>query len=567
MRDESLNEELEEAEETEGPTKKRHVSRKKVLAVAISLIIISASIGVWFAFLRPWTIREIGEKVVDWTEAPYFDPSLAGRTVVVSGEVTHVIFFSTSLGPLTVFDLDDYGQIPLVEWKEPTVAIGDLISRQVRFLRGTYNEESVISSPQLFFPVVGNALVAYVGMSSSCIRGICLAERDDLFSDDTIIEVFLRDHEGFPLRLFNASLRKGVISGWDDYMDAVDGFPENPELDYLDSLEDSVGPQGRLVFVDSNSNGLLDDRDIFRVNLSRPSGDVSVLTYLLQINGSPRKGMGILRGASYIVMTSKGVFRIFSAPESESFPFWEGRIRILSETYTLPGVSTEIVVSDIWGWQVSIQEGGCAMWYHSFSLECSELADGEVASSNGISITFLDTNQDGYLNEDDMFVLAGLTNHTNFSFAVAVHNGSWIVVSWISGVGVYSGTLPVINWSPPLVLDSPINRTFMLRIERMYGLPGVYLGESYGRMVVDVKRNGSLILMSANLTQGFNYTLPNLNITFEDADGNGYANTGDFFLCTSSGPADYEIILGYVNDRHEEYNQPLISWPVSWQTN
>jgi hypothetical protein len=65
----------------------------------------------------------------------------------------------------------------------------------------------------------------------------------------------------------------------------MDGYESNQELEFLESLEDGVGSNGNMNFIDSNQNGLFDEEDYFEVYLDSPEEESAVLTYLLLING------------------------------------------------------------------------------------------------------------------------------------------------------------------------------------------------------------------------------------------------------------------------------------------
>ncbi len=575
MRAESNDGGLKLDNETADTEKGARTHRRKVIAAVVVLMIVLVSIGILAVLLRPWKITEIAEKVVGPPGAPGFQTDLAGTTVVVAGKVTNITSYETTLGPLTFIELDGFNLLHLVEWKEPTFKVGDTISREVRFEWSQINDQVRVMSPQLDFPgLVTIPSLGGVTAATSCIAGICPIEKNDESSDAAIIEILLRRSEGFPLNLFNATIRKGLESWSVEYIAVIGQYNVNPEIDFIGSLEDGIGEKGELGFVDANSNGLLDDEDYFKVNLTRPSENSAVYTYLLMINRAEDQGTNLLGGTTYIAMTNRGTLRFLATPTSISYPFSSGvRMELVTETETPIGITAEIVISEMWGPPLPIPDSNCYLRYGRDEIVCAGLREGLVASSGNFSITFTDVNNDGTVDSGDLFTITGLENHAGHRFELTMHTGNFChygnfcILKWITGVGIHTAYLPVIEWNDPVALDYPLNLTFTLQIKRMYGIPGVLLGDLEERMVVDVKRNGSLILMSANLTQDFNYTSTDLNITFEDADDNGYLNTGDFFLCTSSGPADYEMILGYVNDRHEEYDQPFISWPVSWQTN
>jgi hypothetical protein len=554
-------------DEIEFPTPEQRAFRKKVLAVIVAVAVVLASFGVWYFVFRHWSIHEFETRIVGTQWSPGFDPSLAGTSVFVQGRVTEIETHNTTLGPLTLIELDDFGYIHVIEWKEPSVEVGDILVKEIHFEWSRFNDDIRVFSPQLDFPVFPPAYSIPVVLESvSLITGMCLVPRADNSSSAMIIEIILPRGEAFPLGMFNASLRKGALSWTAEYIDTMDGYESNQELEFLESLEDGVGSNGNMNFIDSNQNGLFDEEDYFEVYLDRPEEESAVLTYLLLINGKSRYiGFNILEGMCYIVMTNRGLLRVTVVQDPSSTAFDFGSLEISSEYIGIRGITTELVVAKLWSPPLPLESSGCKLVQHHWVLECDTLRDGEVASEGNISISFEDSNDDGFLNPGDVFVVTGLANWTEYKLNVILSHGEIFSIAWTTGIGRMTGNLPVIDWELPLAVDPPINHAFKLQIKRMYGVYGVKFGEPYEFFTVDVRMNGSLVFSSDNLTKDFNYTSAELNITFEDADGNGFVNAGDFFICKSSGPGEVEIVLGYVHFMQDDY-QHLISWPISWQT-
>jgi hypothetical protein len=557
----------EDLDEVDLPTPEMAATRKKVMVVVISLVIIFASIGVWYLVFRHWSIHEFETRIVGTEWSPGFDPSLAGTSVFVQGKVTEVETHNTTLGPFTLIELDDFTYIRVVEWKEPSVKVGDILVKEIHFEWSRFNDDIRVFSPQLDFPVFPPAYAIPVVMESvSCGMGMCLVPRNDNVSSATIIDIILPRDDAFPLEMFNASLRKGVRSWTAEYIDVMDGYESNQELEFLESLEDGDGSNGNMSFIDSNQNGLFDEEDYFEVYLDRPEEANAVLTYLLLINGKSRYiGFNIMEGMCQIVMTDRGLLRVIAVQHPSSTASYFGGLEINSEFIGTGGITTELVIAKLWSPPLPLESSGCRLVQDHWDLECGTLRDGEVGSEGNISISFEDSNDDGFLNPGDVFVVTGLANWTEYGLDVDLSHGFYFGISWITGIGANTGNLPVIDWEQPLVMDPPINRAFKLQIERMYGVYGVKFGEPYEFFEVDVRLNGSLVHSSDNLTQDFNYTSAELNLTFEDADGNGFVNAGDFFMCESSGPTEVEIVLGYVHFVKDDYHL-LISWPISWHS-
>ncbi len=559
----------EDLDEIEFPTPEQRAFRKKIWAVIIVVAVVLSSFGIWYTYFRPWTIGELEAKFIGEYDTPSFAPSLAGTRAMVEGKVASFDSYNfTTLGPLTFIMLEGAKLLQLIDWKEPDFEIGDTIVREVHFEWGTYNDYSGVFSPQVDYPVVRTAFNAYLEASVySRSGGISLFPRNDLNSDSVRIDVYKEGTSGtFPLGLFNVSLRKGIRGPPDDHWDYSRGYKDGLEIDHLDTLEQSIGAKGSLRFVDSNSNSLLDSWDFFQVNLSRPSDDNSVLTYYMRINDGV-EGYGVLEGECYITMTNRGVFGLILLPAPESFIGTSAKMSINSQTVTPAGVSTELVISSTLGPPFEIQNVSCRLWDGGNGLNCASLSEGEVAAEGNISINFSDVNQNGYLDTGDSFIVSGLTNLAEYTFSILEDEHGIAYLEWTAGLGAFSGHLPIIEWEEPHPLDPPVNRAFKLQIGRMYGIPAVPLGDLKERMAVDVLMNGQSVVSFANLTDDFNYTAPGINVIFEDSDGNGYVDAGDFFVCNATVPAEFLLTVSYVNfvgsPRRE---QVLISWSISWQT-
>ncbi|MCK4443084.1 MAG: hypothetical protein KAW09_00970, partial [Thermoplasmata archaeon] len=281
-------------EEIKEPADKDPRLNRKIMAVVVVIVVVIASFGIWYFLLRPIPISDLGKEIVDWYEPPYFNPDLAGKSFTVGGEITGFLRVnSTTFGPMAFVELDDYRDLNLVVWGKRDIKIGDYIVRDVRFEWGQYNDEEGVFSPQLNFPVLENEFhLYYQAIAYSTFGGLYLIPRDDPSSSSTVVATLPIWTDSFPLSLFNASLRKVTDRSWHVY---TRGY----EIDYMETLEQQTGNNGTFDFIDANSNGLLDESDYFRLNLSRPLEDSSVFTYQLLVNGGVL-GAGVLEGEAHI---------------------------------------------------------------------------------------------------------------------------------------------------------------------------------------------------------------------------------------------------------------------------
>ena len=558
---------------------RRYVKGIVMVFVGIWIIMI-LSCGYWDLNVRPKTMDEIAEWIIDEPTVPGFDSNLAGSTMTVQGEVTSVYTIDTTQGALTFIGVDSHPVLSLIQWGASNVKVGDTITRDVHFERTRVNDYALVSSPQLSWPVLGYYKYWVLYPTSDCLTKICLWGRDDPNTDKVIVEVTLPTGTAFPLELFNVSLRKEVGLGWMDFNSVEDYLSSNPRIDYMSSLNDGISENGLIEYYDDNMDGMLDDGDHFEVLLARPSSNLDYMSHLLDVNfdvgqtPSPYHGpfSSVLSGSYYAVTTSKGVLDLSTNIRSRSLRYPEVFTSIVSEYEDVAGITTEILVSDVWGSPSPLEDFTFIMrestWPDHRIVRCWVLVDNGFWSQDNLSVSFSDADSDGLLTVGDRFLVSGLKNQTGHKFHVDFSPFSWThALNWITGVGSQTGLLPVVEWDEPIPLDPPTNRSFRLGIMQMYGVSGVPLegSESGDWFEIEVRRNDSLVL-SLEIAFEFTFSSSDFDVSFHDADSNGYVNLGDFFLMSFSGPGDTDVILSYYDSISLLHPDPVISWNVFFQT-
>lgn len=573
MSDDLENGGIEEPEDVKVPPRDRRRLMKQVLAIVVGFSVILASLGIWFAYFDHKTIDEIGERHLWMDGGDGFEGSLAGTTLVLEGEVTRYEIFNTTLGTLSFIELDGNREHYLVKWGDPSFSAGDKLVTDVHFEWSRYNDFKSVLSPQLNHRVLDFALDSERVLH--CFGGICLSSRNDNTMEAVIVEVFLPMGQGFPLSLFNASIKRGVTAHGQDRDDLNHGYSNNPELDHITALDSGIGENGILEFTDANSNGLLDDGDYFTMDLAPPSEDSAIQSYLLQVNEVLRTQplvQGVLAGSAYIAMTNKGLLKFL--PRGIEFgSHYGGRFEIGAEYEDSDGTSTEIVVVEVRGSSPHLLERGtCALNRHPpYFLGYTSLKEGKVALEENTSIEFSDTNKDGHLNAGDTFTISGLEKWTKYTLEVSGYPEDFrnIAITWRTGMGAYTGHVPVIEWRNPEPLDAPVNSIYKLQIDKMYGIPDVQFEyKSYAeRFRVEVDVDGAPLVAMTFLEANFSLESFPLEITFYDADNNSYVNAGDYFIVEASNPVEVELTLHYGRTpRYGTGGGPIISWPISWET-
>ena len=296
---------------------RRGISKKVVAVIVVAIILGSAGLFVWFEYLRHWSIKDVIEEVINdpFVGTPGFSHNLAGRTVVVDGEVTNITTHQTTRGPLSLIELDDIDEMHLVAWGEVSYEVGKRISMGVKFEWSVCNNETHVYSPQLDFPVFAylpsiEVVLRAVAATAGVVLTISTAD------NGSIVAKVFDQFPVLPLAGLNCSLRVGHSSFAAEYVDVMGiGTPNHAyghELDSIIDLATGAGRNGTLYFSDSDHDGNLSRNDTFVLrNLSRPAQDSGAFTYALVIEPNPFEHYnGDVFPVSYMVMTSKGLLRI-----------------------------------------------------------------------------------------------------------------------------------------------------------------------------------------------------------------------------------------------------------------
>jgi len=265
--------------------KKRRMPSKKVLAVVLTVILVSASVfTVWFFYFRHWSARELADRMViddgrGWTG---FESELAGRSVVVEGTVTTIDAFETTLGNVTVVELDNVAESSLVYWGAISYEIGDRIERKISFEWSYWNDDKHVFSPQIWLPLgyaYGGAVVRDAVSHVSSDGGmICLLNEGN---DVRIRLQWLGEPSS--LDMANCTLYAGNRSGFFDVLGLGDNYRVR-EIDSIHDLTEGVGQNQTIEFYDENGDGYLDNGDSFLLrNLSRPDTESGIKTYALRV--------------------------------------------------------------------------------------------------------------------------------------------------------------------------------------------------------------------------------------------------------------------------------------------
>jgi len=270
------------------PAKKpnRMISRK-TLAVIIAVILVSASIfTVWYFYFRHWSASELADKMVRYEGGGYrgFESGLAGRSVIVEGRVTAIESQETTIGNVTIVELDDVAESSLVFWNTVSFEIGDRIERKISFEWSYWNEDRSVFSPEVWLPF------GYAYGLSNVMNSVSYVISDggvlSLINDGNNLRIEIEWlEEPVSLDIANCTVVAGSRSGYMDYGDLQDYSGEKNATDSIDNLTHEVGWNQTIEFSDENADGYLDNGDSFILkNLRRPDTQSGIRTYMFHVD-------------------------------------------------------------------------------------------------------------------------------------------------------------------------------------------------------------------------------------------------------------------------------------------
>lgn len=568
---------------------KGKVSKKRkvlVFLTVLNILLVGFAIF-WYFELRPWTIFEVAEAAGyenedEWSDFyvrkqirnPGFSLDMEGREITVRGKITGIRSIQITLGPLTYYELDDFEHIHLIEWKKARYSIGDIMEKRVYFERSNYNEQYNIYSPQLDFPVLDAApSMETAQRSSSYGNGVILLANQSQSNDLVKISVKIPNVDGYPLEFLHCSLKSGTESHMFEMHDASRGYMDNPIIDSISSLSNKLGKNQLICFTDANQNNLFDDGDYFSFNVSKPKSDSAILTYLFTLNGGTYSSTDwIVWGSYYIIMTNRGILSSLYTIVGENYipTFLTSNV---SFEYANMGNTTIIVeLEQVIGKSPKISEAICQYYTERSSLYYGAFADGNKISQDGIVVEFSDKNNNSFIDKGDRFLIQGLEKHTDCRFKLfsgSIGFGTLVLsIDCITGIGIRTGSLPLVQFGDPSPINSTVTGTFKIEIEKIYGNPGLDLLDEHPHkwFMIRITKDGQEVLTPINLTLGLNLKSTEINISFIDFDENNFINAGDYFICQSDGTGEQQLIFDYVKENYsnEDELDIIFSQSISW---
>ena len=264
--------------------------RKAIAAIVVAAILGTSGFYVWYEYYRHWSIEDVENAVILDEESGEFYPvilgfkdKLDGRTVTVDIEVGSIRTWGTNRGQLNMVYPEGGTLVAFMLWGSLDFGAGDRVGIDVTFERSVINGNEGVYSPQIGLP--GFGVLAQV---QEVIHSVSWVFSEFVFaleeSEGELRVEVEKASEPVPLAMSRCSLRAGVHTEAEEYMDVLGWYSGQPDIDTMPSLLDSEGINGTIKFSDLNADGYLDDGDHFTLlNLTRPDTASGTQTYLFTV--------------------------------------------------------------------------------------------------------------------------------------------------------------------------------------------------------------------------------------------------------------------------------------------
>lgn len=271
-----------------------------------------------------------------------------GDVVEINGTIASVETFDTNYDSYSVLKLEgdiydgyDNPLFYLLTNKSTDYNVGDVIQMTLHLEEIQINGNKLFAAEELGIHLILPSHLRVALDATSAVAGIELVLKSTN-GGITEYEVFTNDSGTYSIDLINVTLRKGskhdvnflyatesMIFGIgnrenykfskrfsgavaffsSEYVYVSGGYIDANTIDFMESLNDSISENGYIEFVDVNLNGLIDDYDIFKINITPTADKETFETYLLLI-GTDDMGddYNVAAGVKYILNWYDGVF-------------------------------------------------------------------------------------------------------------------------------------------------------------------------------------------------------------------------------------------------------------------
>lgn len=526
---------------------KRSKNRKIVTVIAIIVLLLLSSVYNIF-------VKSDKKYVKDFDEIE-FQP---GDTYNLEGTITNVEKINTSYGQVTLLTLDKFLEMDeKYGWNFPSIVddskeykIGDQFSKTLLFEEYRFNDNKIVTAKELWGSLL--SIPTSIGIVTDAIsfsNGFRLILKSTDASGTTEYEVFTPNGDSYPLKLLNASLRIGNKNQIDkicsqitsyvffmgEYFFASEDLKDNEEVDFLESLDNYNSSKGMIQFIDKNSNCQLDDYDIFKVNIL-PTDDERILeTYILSIGFGTGPFSHITGGSKHIINWYKG-------------PYERQYNKRLALSY-VQSIENEIQNTTIRVSRIEMDE--CLSYnqydffvqdYHGQTIgNCYGTIEYGSVVKDGITVEYIDTNKNKLLDVNDLFLIKGLENQTEYRFVLKdkKFNDRIGSINWIVGYGQVVGRIPDIELTNNGEISGSENE-YKIDVSVPYWHSEFALNKT---LRLSLTKDSELILDNVSIHDGDVGLYNGKNISFFDANNDSYLSANDYFVLEGEDNLTYEIEL------------------------
>lgn len=285
-----------------------------------------------------------------------------GDVVELNGKIASVDSFFTNYGNYSlitlkddIYDGHDNPLFYILANKSMNYTVGEEFKKTLHLKEIQINGNIIFSAEEFGIHLISLSSIRVAIDATSNVSGIELILKS---SEDGITqyEVFTKEDNGYPIDSINATLKKGIKSDGNflyvnksmiygesplgsmsvggsetlnnienyefseqftgailfcalEYLSVSGGYADSNTIDSMKSLNDSTSDNGFIEFVDVNSNSLIDDHDIFIINITPTTNPETFETYFLLI-GTDNLGENfeVAAGFKYILNWYDGAF-------------------------------------------------------------------------------------------------------------------------------------------------------------------------------------------------------------------------------------------------------------------
>ncbi|MCX6664532.1 MAG: hypothetical protein NT038_00505 [Euryarchaeota archaeon] len=305
-------------------------SKKKIIIAVVAIIVVATilvSVTAVYIYQNKATLQTIS--TINAKELLNGDFK-SGDTAVFEDIVTDIKTMNTSYGVYTLLRFDaGIDKMGIISDSNINYPIGSKFQQMVHINKYQVNGHAILSADEMYglylilpsaIEITLNAVSMYIALQGA---GIELTIKSIDSQGKTQYEVFSNgskfslDDLGVKLLKLNSdtnggSFNKNINSSIDyfslEYTDITGDYSKMVKIDAIESLNNSISQNSYINLFDENSNGFLDDHDIFNVTISPTVNKYTLDTYLLVIGKGDVNSLNNVTGITYIINWYQGVF-------------------------------------------------------------------------------------------------------------------------------------------------------------------------------------------------------------------------------------------------------------------